>query len=374
TVKDVELRLQPSDKFEGRVINTSGERVADALIFIGGVPHESKRQQESVARTGPEGTFSLDSLEPDTQIISAFHPDYAPWGTDITESTEIILPDTAYLAGTVICEDGDVSGVDIMAFSVENPYPSSWRTTPQSNGEYKFESLTPGTIHLQVMNREGRIVMRPILAESAQTTTVDFDLRRGTSTVEGRITVEGSTPESGDVQLFMTTENGKETYRATIDSEGFFKAENLPAGHSRMKVGVQSQDKVTMTRFVEFDLAERESVRKDVDVFGRGSLSGVVLGLEPDYKVRVYALSHTVSLPEQMTIPFMWELGRDTCGIAECVEDGTFEIIGLAPGYYTVLAIKAPQDDDMDLTMWRHASHLVTVEGTGTVSVEFDFQ
>jgi len=380
TETDIELYLEPSEQLEGKVVNGAGEPVSDAWIFLDSIPPQESydiTKTRSVARTASDGSFSIDSLPPETELIVAAHRGYAPGATPVSEHIVIVLPSAGTLEGTITRGGMPLPDADVHIHPDDRYLPYMHFVTTD-DGAYRFEGLAPGTVRLSANTRGRFSLSKDAVIESGQTTAVDLDFSPGSSVVEGYITVEGEPVQRAAIQLWVSGEPEEVTCRGRVDLEGFYRFRDVPAGWARVMAQVADETTEDIgynwprTRFVEFEIGDRETVRQDIDFFGQSSIMGQVLGLDEGLSSTVLVFHGEVAIPAQFDSEVYLGLISHMVRQTECTENGSFEVSRLEPGTYTVLATAMPVGS-RDFSQMLFASTLVEIQSAESVRAEFNF-
>ncbi|MBI4556550.1 MAG: carboxypeptidase regulatory-like domain-containing protein [Candidatus Hydrogenedentes bacterium] len=139
------LELEPANiVVEGIVRDAAGHGIADAQVFPGGSADRETLTETSVA-SGPDGTFHLEQISPQTVAIWATHPQYATGSTEValrpgvTNRVEITLSRPGIIEGRVL-HDGQPIENGRVGLNPGRAEPTETDTT----GYYRFSNLPPG--------------------------------------------------------------------------------------------------------------------------------------------------------------------------------------------------------------------------------------
>jgi protocatechuate 3,4-dioxygenase beta subunit len=295
----------------------------------------------SSLRTGPDGKFFADTLEPGRYQITA-EDDTGASAREVAEagqSEEITLRLQAegVLAGSVVSEDGaPIAGATITAFGGTRGFtPTDTRSAP--DGSFTIEHLAPGTFRVNGRAAGLAMASETVQVESGRTAQVKLTLKRG-GTVAG--TVRGL---SADEQRSCQVRGGGQS--AGLNAAGEFRLEGvrigpvevtalvLPAGRQRTaRTELRSVDEPA---HVEIDFASGLTIRGSVRKAGAPLVGTFVSASSP---------------------------GERSMHSAVTDVDGRYEMKGLDPGTVTV---EARADQGRLL-----ASKTVDAQGDTTVDLE----
>ncbi|MBI4560189.1 MAG: carboxypeptidase regulatory-like domain-containing protein [Candidatus Hydrogenedentes bacterium] len=139
------LELEPANVVvEGIVRDTAGHGIADAHVFPGGSADRQVPTETSVT-SGPDGTFHLEQIAPQTVAIWATHPEYATGSIEValrpgaTNRVEITLSRPGIIEGRVLHDGQPIENGRVgLAPGVAEP------TETDNAGYYRFSNLPPG--------------------------------------------------------------------------------------------------------------------------------------------------------------------------------------------------------------------------------------
>ncbi len=395
TVSDVVVRLSSGAAIEGVVIDSMGQPVAGAQVFLGPVPMAPMREQGASARSAADGTFRLDSVAEGQTVVSAYHPKYAQGSVGVSpvagavQHVEIVLSLGGVIEGTVTLGKVPMPNQSISMHSVQGQggMPQGIQTAQtDADGAYRLMGVLPGDVmvnaHLNlgeggVMNQRSQ--SRPARVEEGQVTVVDFHFDEADAAIEGYVTRNGVATSAHVNALAAASEAGggppSEQHMAQADAQGFYRIDNIPSGTYRLMVAAFSPESPGVQRSVTVVAESGKVTRCDVELSGGARVVGTVEGMETGETGHVMAVAGSATLPDSPTIESFQHLSMSTVAGAALGPDGTFRIEGLEPGEYTVMAVVMPEaagvTDLNDLfSLMRIASEEVTVDESGEVSVQ----
>lgn len=269
TISGLEFQLEPVNLFDGRVVTSTGEPVMGALVFAGRTQIYAAMEHRAVARSGADGTFQIDSLSPDIDFISAYHPDFAPGAANIRGETEIVLLEFGTLEGTVTLDGSPFAGGGVLVRYPEDERMPLMSGTADKGGMYQISGLAPGRVRVSSsISGHDRTVTAYGVIESGKTTVLDLACVTGSAVVEGYVT--GVDLSEALVSIWITIDAGTGTFgvRCNADLDGSFRLDALPAGPADLEAKLYDKtgQKPVASVGVEFPLTDGETVRQDLDL------------------------------------------------------------------------------------------------------------
>lgn len=161
-IDDIVIVLSPGASIEGRVVSPSGDGVADASLqldrgihTIGGSPRPGT---VTIGKTGVEGAFSIESLEPGDEVkITAIAGDFAPGEVTLNLSpgehkggVEIRLKESLTIEGHVL--DNYDKPIDATVYHTKIMPPVFVRT--DQRGFFKLTRLDSGTVTVRAVSQD----------------------------------------------------------------------------------------------------------------------------------------------------------------------------------------------------------------------------
>ncbi len=269
TMSGLEFRLDPAGLFEGQVTTSTGDPVADALVFAGRAQISAAMELRAVAQSGADGMFQIDSLSPDIDFISVYHPDFAPGVAAIPSETVVVLSVPGTLEGTVTVDREPLTkGGVYIRYAEDDRVPTTYGTVGQ-DGTYQITGLAPGRIKAAALIQSfDRTVTAYAVIESGKTTVLEFDYVTGSAIVEGSVTGVDLSGPPVSVRIEVVTERGTHALRCVVGSDGAFRFEGLPAGAADLEAKLYDKTgrKPVASVGIEFPLADGETVRQDLDL------------------------------------------------------------------------------------------------------------
>ncbi len=242
---DIIVRLQPGALVDGEVVDTSGNAVAGAAVYIGVDPSLMDTDGQGSAPdaiSGPDGSFHLDTLPVSATTIYATHPSFAVGTAKVTATAaastrlRIVLRDGGAVEGTVRRSGQPLAEqwIGVLNESGTNVRFGSDRT--DSQGHFRLDHVTPGLYTLYAYIDEGSRSLH-IDAEVADrmTTQVNFDFDETDNAIEGTVLLDGQQPHSLSVRAEIRTSSGVEKIGFNSQT-GAYSLTNLPLGEADLYV------------------------------------------------------------------------------------------------------------------------------------------
>ena len=228
-----------------------------------------------------------------------------------------------------------------------------------------------------VLNGEGR-VKRTTRIVSGETTTEDFEVDPGGTTVHGRILGDHIDLEHVSLELTVSSSEGDQLYRQG-SADGTYQFDVAAGGMARLEAKAFDIGGQRLTEVVEFEIADNQPVVQDIE-FGVGcTIGGVLDGVAMGRGGIVTALEGEIDLSGLATIEdiqaYMPQAENITRGRSDCDAVGLYEIRGLSPGAYTLVAVTYNPADEQDIAQWRWTYQYVALQEDGeTLAMDFDFR
>ncbi len=339
------LRLDAQATVNGVVVDASGKPVPGSRVFIGPLRDLANLTQESAAIANADGSFALNGLSEDTEIISAYHADYPPGATTVslkageTTSVRIVLSEGGVLEGVVTLDGRPQADVSVSLHQPGELGGSLFDGHSDTSGRFRFTSLTPGPMEVSAFypraenssSHATRRLIQPVVIARGQTTVVDLDLRTWEGVLEGTAHYDGLLPRSGHLKVFAASDEGRAFASTGLDG-GAFRIEGLPPGAAQVEATAFFDNVGSVVRTKHLDIELLEGLNEITVDFAQGArLGGSVAGLrvEEEAFVDVYrgALDE-VQLADNHHSDLVWQ--------GPLRGDGTFLATGFQPGTYTI--------------------------------------
>ena len=337
----VTVRLDPSHRVEGRVVDISRMPVAGAAIYPGAPvlrPRDGTEFHLDPTYSQSDGSFVFDHEESVPKLICVVHPDYArtsvPVHPDRTGSAyvEVILDSGGTVEGTLTASRG--RGVRLRVPGDESLGILNTHTV---SGHYRFPHVPPGTVEIILDERRNHQRRRQAVVKSGGTTVVDFQIQEGPCSLLGSVSANGQPGVGGHILLHIETVE-ETLVRLSRIEQGEYQFTGLPPGLAHLQVVSRSP-----MRMKEFwiDLIEGEETIQDIDFSGSGALFGTVSGQSAGEQC------WGILVPGEVESPEIGLFGRSVAHQGNYTfvppvvffrvdTDGVFIMDPMEPGRYTV--------------------------------------
>ncbi|MBI5091944.1 MAG: carboxypeptidase regulatory-like domain-containing protein [Candidatus Hydrogenedentes bacterium] len=376
TISGLTLRLTTGASVSGVVHNAAGKPIVGAQIYEGPAPQQFQGYGGPAARatTNENGEFTIDSLAAQEMTLSVVHGEYSNASVTVTPvagrdtPVDVIMNAGGTITGTVRVAGKPTAGVQVGAYSQTNP-GSYVNTQTDASGVYTLAKLPEGTVgvHANVGGGGGsgnRGLSQQAEVAAGQTTVVDFDFGGGSAVIEGVITADGQPVTNAHVNVIMTGSPGaQEAFNARAGSDGRYRIEGLPAGSAAVMVyAMEQQGGLGQQRSATVQLVSGQITRYDLDLNSGATLSGAVTGGRTGEMVVVLALRGEVVITEFSESFFRSNMDKFAGQVQ--AKDGAYQISGLEPGRYTIVAIAMNPAAGQDVSKMRFTTGGVELAGT----------
>ncbi len=329
---------------EGVVLTSNGVPLANASIILQtSRVQDSPLDNEPVAHTAADGTFRVEGVRLDLNLIFADHPDYSPGWTSISPNPEAI--DSVKI---LLTRGGTVEGrVMVAGVPQERARISVWMgattngSITDAYGFYRIERVIPGIMPVALILKQENGPQRESMftAEIAagMITVVDFDLPEAASSLEGIVTVDAEPVRKGYIQLSVSSPQGHtENYTTSLGKNGEYRLAALPEGKADMLV--VSTEPANIKESLSFDILPNSDMVQDLQLSqGNCTISGNV-DVPPGLTTGgIVVFRGEVVMPELTMEAFSAIRSRLVAETRPIT--GTYVFENLAPGTYTVLVL-----------------------------------
>ncbi len=354
---------------EGVVLNQQGRPVADASIHIADNPtQDNVLNKPPVTHTDSGGQFRITHVNPKVHMVFADHPAYAPGWTgikpeaDTTAHVEILLTRGGAIEGVVT--SGGVPQAD--AFVSAWLDASGQTDQTDAEGRYTLPRVPSGewVVNLILKDEDGvqREVRSSVLVEDDTITSLDFHLQPAVTDLSGTVRLRGKPVPGGYVTLLIGSEQGfREQRRKSLDNNGTYTIERVPAGPSELSVTAIQKGHSPYFRHRSFEIQPGASSVYDVDIHpGAGVISGSVQVEEPRENGAILLLDGEFS-PAELSRSTLLYIDFEKAGISQKPME-PYRFDELEPGMYTLLALIYSDETTMSNTVDPLATALIDIQ------------
>lgn len=252
--REVNVTLFPAGQISGTVVNTSGEPVTDAKVFVAGYLTGGRdtdaglyRSRASGVAVDQNGAYTMNNLQirvPALQYrLMAMAPDYAPTVTELfplgSSGVEIVLGAGGMVAGHVVNDETGEPVPNAKLGAMPMHDLAKKETQTDAEGAFEFSSLSAGDYTFQVESEE--LVVKGDSLKLTVTDGLDVDdLRIAVMTggiATGRVFDADTGAGVADAQIYGDPNgiDGASTKEATTDSNGEYRLVGLHAGAYRIQ-------------------------------------------------------------------------------------------------------------------------------------------
>jgi hypothetical protein len=272
--KHITIRLEPGAIVDGAVVDTLGNSITGAQVFIevdpGLIPRDHPVKTAG-AVSDTNGLFRLDTLPKNVSRVFAKHPAYAVGWADVSPTGSIATPLTIVLREGGIIE-GSVrkSGLPLPDLNVmvidenrENLKLSTNRT--DQNGNFRLEHIPPGnyTLYTYIERNRSQFVDAEVAEGMVTEVLVDFG---GTgNTLKGSVLLNGETPFTFSVRVEIETMYGTDKLNTGMMQAGEYALTDLPLGSAKVHVSARMKDGTTAKESVTIPIVGG-TLRQDFDL------------------------------------------------------------------------------------------------------------
>jgi hypothetical protein len=397
-LKDLVFRLQPTAVITGKILDNDGDPVSGAYVFV--ASYQGSDRRRASGQTNDLGEYRISNLESGRYLITAnpeiqfFHRSrvegdrrpvpyitYYPGTTDRAQAVPVELhagdelPANFALAyGPAFRIRGTVSGVpmtgstelSVMLGSKDAGWPiGASDTEVKKDGSFELHNVLPGSYFVWLFNRTSTAEVM-LAAQTIEVKDSDLENMRltpvSTSEVRGQLRMEnGQKVAWAGASLFLQSSDDPSDLRggfqgqiesttAQVKQDGSFDLKTVPAGNYRVRIF--SELAALRDCFVKsIDAAGKDVADSGFTISGGTWSLDVVLssngasvdGVVVDDKNQPVADAEVVAIPEATR-----QKRRDLYKRATSDQHGHFNLRGLNPGEYTVMAFEDLDDNFRD--------------------------
>jgi protocatechuate 3,4-dioxygenase beta subunit len=339
----VDFSLVPGGIVRGQVIaRDTGKPVAGALVH-GQFKHGLAQGGGRGATSDGDGKFLLRGVGAGALSIDAAARGYATASPTVVElgigeqvdGVRVVVDRARAISGRVVVKGTQtgIAGVHVAAWSMGSGVQAEAPDPTDANGAFELVGVRPGTYLLAaIAEDEMPEIGKNVEVADKDVTGVVVEMAAG-ATVSGRVDPPsraqlGITP-AGDVGLGNVFEVLKSAFvQADTDAAGKFTLEHVPAGKFTLVATTAEgpAGKLPLT------VATENQSGLVVTLETRASIAGTVVDTNGKPVDGVRVVARTEDKDQMIRVAMSGSLGRGVTSAA----DGTFKIVGLEPGKYTV--------------------------------------
>lgn len=385
------LRLAPNAVLTGTVLDEFGEPVRNAQIMVyrenrfSGVSRISRVRGAS---TDDEGKYEVTPLDEGTYFVSAkaspwyaVHPASAPTGSpnapvQVDSALDVAYPITYYgdttdadAATPIPVRGGDhleadihlnpVAALHLLFHAGENGIPSGYPQLKKpafdgiedveaggfqmvSPGLYELTGIPAGQYMVRMPDSSGQL-KEPTSANLTSNQELDSASGKPTSKVKVTVAVAGLTGNPAEIQVGLRNSKGRATWSA-LDAKG--EANFLDITPGKFDVLADSQNEIYTVTRIAWDGGQISG--RTVNVPAGASLSVRLTLTGGSVRVEGFAKRAGKGVAGAMVvlIPKNPEANHDRFRRDQTDLDGSFTLLNVSPGSYTVIAIEDGWDLD----------------------------
>ena len=282
------------------------------------------------------------------------------------------------LQGSILHDFDEETEINIaVTYASEESSGRSRVALPDEDGFYIIDRLPAGDVNVAVgvgSQETSTVQMTPAVLKEMTVTTLDFDLSNWTASIEG-IIFNNKVPAAATIKALIVTENGEEQFATTrTDENGQYRLANLIGGNVTFNV------LSTSSRAFKFELADGQSLQKDLDLSHVGEIRCTLYGLPAGVlTTNILVLKGEVAIPETINAETMREFQQEVTasGVLRLDSAEPTKLDSIEPGTYTIVAIAVPTD--LGSTDAYYENLLISIPqvveiGGDTEDVEVDLQ
>ncbi|MED4278752.1 carboxypeptidase regulatory-like domain-containing protein, partial [Priestia megaterium] len=315
----------------GVVSDTSGNPITGSNIFVR-LFDENQLLIQSITAL-PNGTFTISNLAPGSYSINAEAPNFGVntvstiiVANQTTSVTIPLTPTPATVTGQVSNQQTSTSLQGVSVTAVINGQVAS-NTVTDLNGNFQLTNLPPGEVTIIISTPNFATETQTLTLTPGETVSTDVSLTPLPGTITGTIANEqtGDPIEGAIITVRQFSPAGPIATSTTTNTQGQFSTINLPPG--------------TYTIIAEATSLGTESA---TTVVFPNTTSTVNIGLTPNpgtIQGTITAAGTGAPIPESI----VQVIRKDGTIVNEVItnEAGSFNITGLAPGFYTLVVINS---------------------------------
>lgn len=263
---EVDLKLERGGALVGRVVDVHGAAVPEASIYWGKIEMVGDR---ATTLSAADGSFTLPSFPSDPQLVSAYHPSFAPasaliQGTARLRPVEIVLMEGGTIEGAVSFAEGTEAKVcQVIAVYNEGHQIPEMSVDVSPDGTFRIDRVQPGEVKVLLevgadLNFfEQDRLSQNVSVHPGRIATVDFEVQAATGTLDGVLQYpQGALPSDVQVMIEFVSDRGTVSKSALVGQGGTFGFEGLPTGPASLTVSANFQNHRRIVTIVPVEVTE----------------------------------------------------------------------------------------------------------------------
>lgn len=400
---NIDFALDQTSAITGTISSdVDGSPIEGAVVYVRALITDRPQVMGNriMKRTDENGQYTVQ-VKPGIYVVEAFAEGYASeWYQDAqkpSEATPVTVTDDEHavvdmslaplgsLAGMVTDQDTGLPlvGARVKVFNEKRPdnHRRFFEAITDDTGAYKFEALPAGEYFVLAYAREYlpefwqeadslKNAEKVVIENNSETTGIDFTLTKG-STIAGTVTdQETSAPIPGSV-VTLKKLDGRLKLATKTDPGGNYNFFSLPSGLYVLNANHKEYHKEWYNEKEDFTMADT------VVVTAPDVLEGINFTLlrkeEAGAGISGLVIDSATEMPIDgamvAVVPLTFAMPKRTV----TGEDGSFEILGLRPGRYLVLAHAQGYKGEFfdDAKNWFNATPVTVQDGQVTPDINF---
>lgn len=336
-IEQEDIYLGSGAYIEGEVLNTKGQAVRDARVYLTWL-------RDNYTFTDEAGRFRLDQLwQARSDMVCVSHPDYAfmrQQVSGISENTHIrdmrfSVSTGGNVMGAVIGPDGKPARHDTV--TVAGGRLGSWSARTDSKGIYCVERILAGPYRVHV---QSTLAYRDALVKEGETFYADFGVSG--AKVTGKVRLNAKPLTRAEIVLGSSPESvaaAGAVAQCSAGPGGEYAIENVAPGKYYLMVFPERNRRLCS---VPVEVEKRRDVAKDLDL-SAGMVAGRVIagangGAAAGAEVTIYETRRSPAGADTVACT-----PDRSLGFVRTDSQGTFSFSDLAAGDYLVYAIAQGQ-------------------------------
>lgn len=282
---DTVVVLQRAGEVSGKILDSAGNPVAGAWVWLGDLPHAGHHGMPGhIMESDASGAITSDRIPIGHGSFAILHPDYvgAVYEHEVTSDRvnrlSFTLNSGAFLTGTLSFGTERPGQASISVTPVDRRSDSDGKRMECKQGAFALKGILPGTnqIMFNVVQQQtgfrdaGWLLREEIGFAGGERKEVKRVIPTGNSTLSGTVQVDGN-PPSGQwgASIYLVRESKEQGRYLQVgtytNAEGDYVFGSLPAGSWQVSVQVWDQEKQQGYDFrKQISLADGEPLQLEV--------------------------------------------------------------------------------------------------------------